>query len=128
MTAAGKLSRRVMGGLGLGKSGKRSVGTKVETPVRERPRNISKEIRRHRRTFDYLIIPTEEGRMFVVDASMKLDKAIAFYLMFRPNEDPMANYSEGRARYNVVTQTYELVDDDAPVQGTFPVHVIRMED
>ena len=109
-----------------------SKGGKGKAP-KERPvkdvqpkRDISKEIRKHKRQFDYWIVRTEDGPCFLVDASMKLDKAVELYLGFFPEADPMAGYSEGRARYNVTDRTYELVSEDAPIQGTFPVHVFRM--
>ena len=111
--------------------GAKSVADKArsEDPKATVPKkDIAKEIKHHKRQFDYIIIRTDEGKMFVVDAKVKLDRTIDMYLKFRPTEDPLANYSQGRARYNVTTQSYELVDEDAPVQGTFPVHVIRMED
>ena len=38
-------------------------------------RNISKEIKNHKRAFDYLIIVTESGPCFVVDGEVKAEKA-----------------------------------------------------
>lgn len=128
---AGKVAGAITDSAVKGAKSVASKGRQAKTEVpKDQPvekRNISKDIKRHKRAFDYLIIPTDEGRMFVIDGSMKLEKAVEMYLRFFPTADPMANYSEGRARYNVTTQSYELVPEDAPVQGTFPVHVIRME-
>lgn len=92
-------------------------------------RNISKEIRNHKRAFDYLIIVTESGPCFVVDGEVKAEKAAKMYLNFRPEADAVGSYEESRARFNVTTQAYELVTDpEAKTQGTFPVHIFHMEE
>ncbi len=90
-------------------------------------RDISKEIRKHKRNFDYLVIRTEDGPCFVVDGKVRQDKAVAMYLNFYPEADADGTYEAGRARFNVTTQNYEIVGEDAPVQGTFPVHIFHME-
>lgn len=90
-------------------------------------RNISKEIKHHKRAFDYLVIVTEDGPCFVVDGKVKAEKAAKMYLNYRP-EANAGDYELGRCRFNVTTQKYELVTDpEAKTQGTFPVHIFHME-
>ena len=101
-----------------------------DTTKRPSPkRNISKEIRKHKRAFYYLVIVTEGGPCFVVDGRIKAEKAARMYLNYRPQADIASSYEEGRARFNVTTQTYEIVTDpEAKTQGTFPVHIFHMEE
>ena len=119
-----RFAKTIVGGVSKGAK----PGVAVPETETKPKRNIARDIRRHKRSFDYGVFRTDGGKFFVVDAEVKLDRAVRLFLEFRPNEDPMSDYREGRVRFNVTSREYELVDGDAPTQGTFPVHIFRMED
>lgn len=90
----------------------------------ERKRNISKEIANPpKKQFDYLIIKQDGDMMFVVDGSMPAEKAAKVYLRHMPNAQVFDAYEPGFARFNVVTQAYEVCPEG---KGTFRVHIFHM--
>ena len=100
----------------------------VQNPLYVDPpqRSIAKQIARPpKKAFDYLAIREDDGSMyFVVDGKVPSDKAAAMFNGYRPHSNPLAVYSAGFCRYNVVTQRYEICGEG---KGAFPVHIFYME-
>lgn len=99
-------------------------GEPERKPPFERKRNIAKEIANPpQKQFDYLIIKQDGDMMFVVDGSMPAEKAAKVYLRHMPNAQVFDAYEPGFARFNVVTQAYEVCPEG---KGAFRVHIFHM--
>lgn len=101
----------------------------IQNPLYVDPpqRSVSKQIEKPpKKAFDYQVIKDADGRMyFVVDGKVPSDKAAKRFVGYRPGANPLAVYSTGFCRFNVVTQEYEICEQG---KGTFPVHIFYMED
>lgn len=93
-------------------------------------RDIAKEIKHHKRKFDeYLVVVSDEGLFFAVDADrVRADDAAKMFLDYRPMADAAGAYSEGRLRWDVKAQRYEVVPEGADQHGSFKVHLFYMEE